>query len=87
MTHINYGPAATAENGEGLSGWKSASSAAEKDITTDADFTGGTKPMSAGMILACGEARPMQYTYGRKDGVASVPRRVDLETQARRPGA
>jgi len=44
-----------------------------------ADFTGGTKPMSAGMILACGETRPMQYTYGRKDGIASVPRRVDVE--------
>jgi hypothetical protein len=49
-----------------------------------ADFTGGTKPMSAGMILACGEERPMEYTYGRKDGIASMPRRVDLEIRAGR---
>jgi hypothetical protein len=51
-----------------------------------ADFTGGTKPMSAGMILACGEARPMQYMYGRKEGIASVPCRVDLAMRAGRTG-
>lgn len=41
-----------------------------------ADFTGGTKPMSAGMILACGERRPMQYMTGRKAGIASTPQLV-----------
>lgn len=39
-----------------------------------ADITGGTSPMSAGMALACGDRRPMQYMYGRK--VASVPRLI-----------
>lgn len=38
-----------------------------------ADFTGGVKTTSAGMILACGDHRPMQYMYGRKEGVASTP--------------
>jgi hypothetical protein len=41
-----------------------------------ADFTGGVKPMSAGMILACGDHRPMQYMTGRKGGIASVPKLV-----------
>jgi hypothetical protein len=41
-----------------------------------ADFTGGTKPMSAGMILACGERRSMQYMTGRKVGIASVPQLI-----------
>jgi hypothetical protein len=41
-----------------------------------ADFTGGTKPMSAGMILACGHSRPMQYMTGRKAGIASVPQLI-----------
>jgi hypothetical protein len=44
-----------------------------------ADFTGGVKPMSAGMILACGETRPMQYMYGRKKGIASVPRLIEFK--------
>jgi hypothetical protein len=43
-----------------------------------ADFTGGVKPMSAGMILACGETRPMQYMYGRKEGIASIPRLIEF---------
>lgn len=38
-----------------------------------ADFTGGTKPMSAGMVLACGDRWPMQYLTGRKEGVLSTP--------------
>jgi len=38
-----------------------------------ADFTGATKPMTAGMVLACGAERPMQYVFGRKQGIASVP--------------
>lgn len=37
-----------------------------------ADFTGGTKVMSAGMILACGDRWPMQYMSGRK-GAKSAP--------------
>jgi hypothetical protein len=39
-----------------------------------ADYTGGTKPMSAGMVLACrGECWPMQYMTGGKETIASVP--------------
>jgi len=44
-----------------------------------ADFTGGVKPMSAGMILACGETRSMQYMYGRKEGIASIPRLIEFQ--------
>ena len=54
----------------------------EASLTEDqviADFTGGVKPMSAGMILACGETRPMQYMYGRKEGIASVPRLIEFQ--------
>jgi hypothetical protein len=43
-----------------------------------ADFTGGTKPMSVGMVLACGDRRSMQYMYGRKRGVASIPRLIEF---------
>lgn len=49
-----------------------------------ADITGGTSPMSAGMALACGDRRPMQYMYGRKKGVASVPRQMGFAAQVRR---
>lgn len=40
-----------------------------------ADFTGGTKMMSAGMVLACGDRWPMQYVTGRKKkgDIRSVP--------------
>ncbi len=38
-----------------------------------ADFTGGTKPMSVGMVLACRDRWPMQYMYGRKAEIASTP--------------
>lgn len=38
-----------------------------------ADFTGGTKPMSAGMALACQDRWPMQYMTGGKDPIASIP--------------
>ena len=38
-----------------------------------ADFTGGTKPMSAGMILTCQDRWPMQYMFGREGEVASTP--------------
>jgi CRISPR/Cas system-associated protein Csm6 len=49
-----------------------------------ADFTGGVKPMSAGMILACGDRRPMQYMYGRKEGIASIPRIIEFAQRGRR---
>lgn len=38
-----------------------------------ADITGGTKPMTAGMVLACGIARPMQYMLFPKKGLPSLP--------------
>ena len=44
-----------------------------------ADFTGGVKPMSAGMILACRERRLMQYMYGRKREIASAPRLIEFQ--------
>lgn len=50
--------------------------AAEHGLTPDqiiADFTGGTKPMSAGMVLACRNRWPMQYMTGGRKGIASVP--------------
>lgn len=45
-----------------------------------ADFTGGTKPMSAGMILACQDRWPMQYMFGRKGEVASTPLLVRFQS-------
>lgn len=45
-----------------------------------ADFTGSTKPMSTGMMLACTQlGAPMQYMYGDRDHIASVPRLVDFK--------
>ena len=42
-----------------------------------ADFTGGVKPMSAGLLLACVTlGAPMQYLYGDRDAIASIPRLV-----------
>jgi len=39
-----------------------------------ADFTGGTKPMTAGMVLACRDGRrPMQYMSGREGEIVSTP--------------
>jgi hypothetical protein len=38
-----------------------------------ADFTGGTKPMSAGMVLACRDRWPMQYMTGGREEIVSVP--------------
>ncbi len=49
-----------------------------------ADFTGGVKPMSAGMILACGDQHPMQYMTGRKGGIASIPISVEFAPRGRR---
>ncbi len=44
-----------------------------------ADFTGGVKPMSAGLLLACVTVgAPMQYLYGDRDAIASIPRLVHL---------
>jgi hypothetical protein len=37
-----------------------------------ADITGGTKAMTAGMVLACGTTRPMQYMLF-KQGLPSLP--------------
>jgi hypothetical protein len=55
------------------------------------DFTSGTAPMTAGMVLACGRNRPMQYTTGRRakagePEIASVPLLVEFRParQARR---
>ncbi|MBN1877868.1 MAG: hypothetical protein JXA33_26845 [Anaerolineae bacterium] len=46
-----------------------------------ADFTGSTKPMSTGMMLACTHlGAPMQYMYGDRDHIASVPRWVAFES-------
>ena len=45
-----------------------------------ADFTGGTKPMSAGMILACQDRWPMQYMFGREGEIASTPLLVRFQT-------
>lgn len=38
-----------------------------------ADFTGGTTPMSAGVVLACNGVSPMQYIQGGTDKIASMP--------------
>ena len=51
---------------------------APKDIISD--FTGGVKPMSVGMALACAKRYPMQYMYGGKPDIASLPRRVVFES-------
>jgi len=50
--------------------------AAEQGLAPDqviADFTGGTKPMSAGTVLACRDRWPMQYMTGGREEIASVP--------------
>jgi hypothetical protein len=46
-----------------------------------ADFTGGTTPMSAGMVLACRDRWPMQYMFGRPDEIVSTPKRVRFEIE------
>lgn len=40
------------------------------------DLTGATKPMSFGMLLACGTRRPMQYMVRQPDGAPSTPIRL-----------
>lgn len=52
---------------------------AEREVI--ADFTGGTHPMAAGMVLACGAGRPMQYMFGHKQGIASIPRLIKFTLQ------
>jgi len=42
------------------------------------DFTGGTKLMSAGMILACQDIWPMEYFQGRPGEIASRPIAIDF---------
>ncbi len=55
------------------------------------DFTSGTAPMTAGMVLACGRYRPMQYTTGRparsgEPEIASVPLLIEFRPTRRRRG-
>lgn len=44
-----------------------------------ADITGGTKPMTAGMVLACGRQRAMQYMLFQQDG-PSLPIALQVQT-------
>jgi len=46
----------------------------EKDVI--ADITGGTKPMTLGMVLACWPTQPMQYMTGRQEKIESYPMRI-----------
>lgn len=46
-----------------------------------ADFTGGTKTMTAGMVLACGDRWPMQYMTGRKQAAVSTPILVRFQAE------
>jgi hypothetical protein len=43
-----------------------------------ADFTGGTSPMSAGMLLAAHDRGPMQYILGGTGPLASIPVLVEF---------
>jgi hypothetical protein len=43
-----------------------AASLEEREVI--ADITGATKPMTAGMVLACGRRRPMQYMVFQEHG-------------------
>ena len=52
-----------------------ASTLSETDLI--ADITGATKAMAAGMVLACGATRPMQYMVFQLKGV-SLPVRINL---------
>ena len=45
------------------------------------DFTGGLKPMSAGMVLACADQFPMQYMYGRQPDIDSEPRQIEVRLE------
>jgi len=55
-----------------------------------ADFTSGTAPMTAGMALACGRYRPMQYTVWREArtrdeaDIAPLPLLVEFRPTPRR---
>lgn len=46
-----------------------------------ADITGGTKPMTAGMILACQDQWPMQYMFGRPNEIVSEPVAVKFQAE------
>lgn len=51
-----------------------------------ADFTGGVKPMSAGLLLAgVAAGAPLQYLYGDRDVIASTPRLVAFTAPAHLP--
>lgn len=48
-----------------------------------ADFTGGTKPMSTGMLLACAQLEaPLQYMSGQREGKPSEPRLITFAPAA-----
>ncbi|MBC8074795.1 MAG: hypothetical protein H7Y32_01865 [Chloroflexales bacterium] len=55
---------------------------ADRDVICD--FTGGTKPMSAGMILACGAQRAMQYMTlsGQAPNLVAVPLLVQFAARS-----
>ena len=44
-----------------------------------ADIIGGSKPMTAGMVLACGSRRPTQYLLFQQDG-PSLPIALQVQT-------
>lgn len=61
--------------------------AAEHDLLPGqiiSDFTGGTKPMSAGMILACQDQWPLQYVYGRIGVIQSAPVLIRFQSKKKR---
>lgn len=54
--------------------------ATQKGISADdliADYTGGTSPMKAGMVLACANLLPLQFISGRP-GAKSTPIQTDF---------
>lgn len=44
------------------------------------DYTGGTKPISAGMLLACRDRWPLQYMFGRPGEIKTAPILVKFRT-------
>ncbi len=48
------------------------------------DFTGGVKPMSTGLLLACAQlGAPMQYILGKRGDEPSEPRLIDFVPSAK----
>lgn len=55
------------------------------NLTSDqimGDFTGGTKPMSAGLLLVCQDRWPLQYIYGREGVIKSAPVQVRFQAKS-----